>query len=262
LLIAVSIVLATTNPAYSQYIPCRIVHMDNRYADSVMAGEPLQVTSTLTVACDMYLYYTIKVDLMDEKSGAVSSATYSYYQDSASFVSPPLANQLNAPTQPGNWALKIQATIINQVNGQAAASTAQVFSIKILPYVPTTTTTQAVTTTSIASTLSSTEITASSSFSQMTTSTSSSQEAFTTQTTSSTSTENAGQIETSTYALAAIVVIAIAIISIVAMRRCGRGVAKEPKKRTARVGFCWNCGKQLRENWEFCGHCGTKQTRT
>jgi hypothetical protein len=62
--------------------------MDNGYADSVMAGQPLQVTSTLTVACDMYLYYMIKVDLMDTKSGAVSSASYSYYQDSASFVSP------------------------------------------------------------------------------------------------------------------------------------------------------------------------------
>jgi hypothetical protein len=142
-------------PVGSQYVPCDIVNVTLSYSDPAPAGQPIQITSRVTVSCEMYAYYLIKVELADRSSKLVlSSSTYSYYATTSSVVAT-LTNDATAPQTAGNWPLQINVIVTRQQGGQVMASTSQIFSITVVPYTQTLTTTQEVSTTTNTETLSS-----------------------------------------------------------------------------------------------------------
>jgi hypothetical protein len=128
------------------------------YPDSAPAGQSLRITTMLTASCDPGGQYTIRVDLVDASNSKVlSSATDIYYSSSSSYTTS-LVNEAIAPTNVGgSWVLEVQGYVFFALNGQTAASSAQHFSIKIVPYIPPTTTAQ--TTASVVFSSSASEVT-------------------------------------------------------------------------------------------------------
>jgi hypothetical protein len=56
--------------------------------------------------------------------------------------------------------------------------------------------------------------------------------------------------------VAAVIVIAVAIVSILLARKRGH----EAKNTTAGHSYCEKCGGKLKPSTKFCGHCGTRQS--
>ena len=133
----------------AQFIPCRIVNLKLTLPDLVQAGQPFQLTSTLTVSCDPSVLPVVRVDLVDATTSKILTTTsVPYYPTSSSFIAP-IVSQSTARSSPGSWALQIQGYVLNGINGAAVASTSQLFQLNVTPYTPPVTT--MVTTTQLSS---------------------------------------------------------------------------------------------------------------
>jgi len=236
------------NVGYSQFM-CHIANLRVVHPDSVPAGRTLQITSTLTASCDPNAFYLVRVDLVDAGTSSVlSTASNPYYPTSSSFTTT-LVNDVGARMVTGSWALKVQAYVINGLNGQVVASTSQLFTVNVAPYATPTTTVQTTTTSSVLSLSISTSTTSS-----VTTN----QQVATTVTYSSTSAQQL--IETGTFVpITAVILIALgAILILLVIRR--KHTEKEMKRPSMASRFCVSCGKKIQGNARFCGYCGAKQS--
>ena len=133
-LIILAIVLAVSPaPVSAQFIPCRIVNV-NIDPSLIQAGQPFHVTSNLTISCDPSVLPVVRVDLLVAASSTIiSSTSLPYYTYASSFVIS-VINQATAPTSPGVWVLEVRVYVINAINGQAVASSSQLFHVNVEPY--------------------------------------------------------------------------------------------------------------------------------
>ena len=239
-------------PAYSQYLPCNIVSLAITGPPTVPAGQTLQISTTVTGACDPSMFYAVRVDLVDGRSQTVlSSKSLAYIPVSSSFVTFPIVNTVTAPTSLGFWPLQIQAYLLSGLNGAVVTSTSQLFTVNVVPYTPPTTT-QPVT---MNSTISLTETSTNS------TTISTSQTTFITPNSTSTSSVVApGNVnQTSTLVTVVAVIVILAVIIILMLTRRKHATTPKPQQ-PENVKYCSHCGTKVPGNDDFCSHCGTKQT--
>jgi hypothetical protein len=132
LTVTIAVLAITPQLSFAQFIPCRIVTL-NVVPGPALAGQPFQVTTSLTVSCDPSVLPVIRVDLLDAiSSGTLSTNSVLYYPSASSFKAS-VINQATAPQLTGSWALQIQAYVINGLNGRTAASTALLFQVNVEP---------------------------------------------------------------------------------------------------------------------------------
>ncbi len=106
--------------SFAQFIPCRIVNLKLTLPDLVQAGQPFQITTTLTVSCDPSVVPVVRVDLVDATTSKILTTTsIPYYPSSSSFIVP-VDSQSTARSSPGSWALQVQAYVVNGINGATA----------------------------------------------------------------------------------------------------------------------------------------------
>lgn len=118
----------------AQFIPCRIVNLKLTLPDVVQAGQPFQITTTLTISCDPSVLPVVRVDLVDASTSKILTTTsMPYYPSSSSFIVP-VVSQTTARSSSGSWGLQVQAYVINGVNDATAASSSQLFQLNVTPY--------------------------------------------------------------------------------------------------------------------------------
>jgi len=254
ILLLVGIFAALTFPpaAYSQYLPCNIVSLNITGPPTVPAGQTLQISTSITGACDPSMFYAIRVDLMDGRSQTVlSSKSLVYIPVTSSFVTFPIVNTVTAPTSLGFWPLQIQAYLLSGLNGAVVTSSSQLFTVNVVPYTPPTTT-QPVT---MNSTISLIETSTNS------TTISTSQTTFITPNSTSTSTVEApGNTNQTSTLLTVVAVIAILTVIIILMLTRRKHATTPKPQQPENVKYCSHCGTKVPGNDDFCSHCGTKQT--
>ena len=155
--LCIAIIIVGVNPQLSlaQFIPCRIVNLNLTLPNIVQAGQPFQITTTLTVSCDPSVLPVVRVDLVDATTSQTLSTTSNpYYPTSSSFIAP-VVSQATARSSPGNWALQVRAYVLNGMNGASVASTSQLFQLNVTPYTPPVTTMETIQMTTQASSISS-----------------------------------------------------------------------------------------------------------
>lgn len=136
LIIAITILGLSSQLSLAQFIPCRIVNLKLTLPDLVQAGQPFQITTTLTISCDPSVLPVVRVDLVDATSTKIlTTSSTPYYPSSSSFIVP-VVSQTTARNSPGSWGLQVQAYVINGVNGATAASSSQLFQLNVTPYTP------------------------------------------------------------------------------------------------------------------------------
>ena len=166
LVIATIVVGLSPQLSLAQFVPCRIVNLKLTLPDLVQAGQPFQITTTLTVSCDPSVLPVVRVDLVDAGTSKILTTTsVPYYPTSSSFIVP-VVSQSTARSSPGSWALEIHGYVLNGINGAAVASTSQLFQLNVTPYTPPVTT---MVTTEMTTQLSSVSSAASYSFPTLTT---------------------------------------------------------------------------------------------
>ena len=237
---------------YAQFIACRIVTFNPVPPTLVQAGQPFQVTTNLTVSCDPSVLPVVRVDLLDATtSQTLSTNSVPYYSYSSSFTVS-VVNQVTARQLTGSWALQDRASIINGIDGQVAASNAQLFQVNVQPYTPppvtqmqTTEMTTQLSNSSVAVTA--IPLSATTSVQNLTEAPTSSQTqlAVTTQT----ATSSMGQF----LVPAAILLVGILVFAVLIF--AGTKRKQQPKPTKA----CRKCGAELTQNEKYCTSCGTKQ---
>ena len=252
LFIAIIIVGVSPQLSLAQFIPCRIVNLNLTLPDIVQAGQPFQITTTLTVSCDPSILPVVRVDLVDATtSQTLTTASIPYYPSSSSFTVP-VVSQATARSSTGSWPLQVQAYVLSGMNGATAASTSQLFQLNVMPYTPPLTTMQTIEITTQASSISSA---VSYSLQSLTTIQESQTQALqTSQITFSTSTtpDHTGQL------LPAVVLVLVALAIFALLFYAG---GKRARKNTAGVRYCGQCGSKIEENSSFCTNCGAKETK-
>jgi len=252
LFIAIIILGLSPQVSLAQFIPCRIVNLRLTLPDTVQAGQPFQVTTTLTVSCDPSVLPVVRVDLVDATTSRILTTTsIPYYPSSSSFIVP-VVSQTTARSSPGSWALQVQAYVLNGINGAAVASTSQLFQLTVVPYTPPVTTME-----TIAVTTQATSNSSAASYPIPTLSTTQenqTQPMQTNQTTVSTSTTQniTGQL----LPAAALILVALAIFLLLFY-----AARKRARKSTAGNRYCEQCGSKIEENSSFCTTCGAKVTK-
>ena len=251
--LSIAIVIVGVSPQLSlaQFIPCRIVNLNLTLPNIVQAGQPFQITTTLTVACDPSVLPVVRVDLVDATTSQTLSTTSNpYYPTSSSFIAP-VVSQGTARSSPGNWALEVRAYVLNGMNGASVASTSQLFQLNITPYTPPVTTMETIQMTTQASSISSA---ASYSFTTLTSIQENQTQALqTSQITFSTSTtpDLTGQL----LPAVALVLVALAIFALLFYAG-----GKRTRKNIVGGKYCGQCGSKIEEDSSFCTNCGAKET--
>jgi hypothetical protein len=257
LLIAAVILASSPQVSVGQFIPCRIVNLNLTVPDVVGAGQPFQVTSTLTVSCDPGVLPVVRVDLVDAStSQTLSTLSLPYYPSSSSFTVP-VVNQATARGTVGSWSLQVHAYVISGINGQVVASTSQLFQINVVPYVPQVTTTQTIETATvqpIATAIGSITATASASILTSTTVQETMSAAQTNQVTSNTSTSN--DLTAQVLPIIAVLIVALAVVGVLALGR-----RKRAGKSGEMTNYCGQCGAKLEGDAAFCANCGAKRSK-
>jgi len=236
--------------AYAQFIPCKIVNLNVIPPTLVQAGQPFQVTINLTVSCDPSVLPIVRVDLVDATNSAtVSTNSVPYYPSASSFTAS-VTNQGTAPNVPGSWALEVHAYVISGLNGQAVASTAQLFQLNVEPYTPAATETQTMETTtqiSISSLAPTTQLLpVATEF-----------ENATTPTTTTMSSELAVSPQSATPTDQLLVPAAILLVGVLAFGFF-MFTASRRKQTTATSKHCGQCGAELNHDEKYCTNCGAK----
>jgi len=250
--IAAVIVASSPQVSVGQFIPCRIVNLTLTVPGAVEAGQPFQVTSTLTVSCDPSVLPIVRVDLVDAStSQTLSTLSLPYYPSSSSFTVP-VVNQATARGTVGSWSLQVRAYVISGINGQVAASTSQLFQINVVPYVPQVTTTQTIETATAQPSISATA--SASILTSTTVQETTSPAAQTNQVASNTSTAN--DLTSQVLPIAAVLIVAVAVVGVLALGR-----RKRTGKSTEMTKYCGQCGAKLEGNAAFCANCGSKRSK-
>lgn len=257
LFVGIFIILAGPPVVYSQFSACNVVSLAPTGPPTVEAGQTLQVTTAVTGSCDQSLFYAVRVDLADGRSSQVLSSVVFPYVPVIPVFTVSITNKATAPTTLGTWVLQVNVYLIAAMNGGVVASAHQLFSVVVVPYTATPTTTEQMITNST-TTLS--QISTNSTNQAAQTSANSTNETLV-----ATSTSSAAAPETvnqgSSFATVAVVVVILAaiIIVILSKRKHATNQKLQPQLR-ADVKYCEHCGTKLSATDEFCGHCGTKQT--
>jgi len=252
LVIVIIILGLSSQLSLAQFIPCRIVNLKLTLPDLVQAGQPFQITTTITVSCDPSVLPVVRVDLVDATTSRILTTTsMPYYPSSSSFIVP-VVSQTTARSSPGSWGLQVEAYVVNGVNGATAASSSQLFQLTVTPYTPPVTTMQTIATTTQVSSISSVA-----SYSSLLTSASTqenqTQALQTSQITFSTSTTP--DVTSQLLPAAALVLVALAIFAILFYaggKRSRSGVGNT---------FCGKCGAKLEGNSSFCTNCGADRAK-
>ena len=252
LFIAFIIVGVSPQLSLGQFIPCRIVNLNLTLPEMVQAGQPFQITTTLTVSCDPSILPVVRVDLVDATtSQTLTTTSIPYYPSSSSFTVP-VVSQATARSSTGSWPLQVQAYVLNGMNGATAASTSQLFQLNVMPYTPPLTTMQTIEITTQVSSISSA---ASHSFLTLTTIQQNRTQALqTSQITFSKSTtpDLTGQL----LPAAALVLVALAIFALLFYAG-----GKRARKSITGGEYCGQCGSKIEGSSSFCTNCGAKQTK-
>ena len=247
-------IILGVSPRFSlaQFIPCKIVNLKLTLPDTVQAGQPFQITTTLTVSCDPSVLPVVRVDLVDAGTRRILTTTsIPYYPSSSSFIAP-IVSQATARNSLGSWALQVQGYVLNGINGAAVASTSQLFQLNVTPYTPPVTTIETIQMTTQASSISSA---ASYVIPTLTTIQENQTQALqTSQITPSTATSPnlAGQL----LPVVALVLVALAIFAL--LFHAG---GKRVRKNIAGSKYCGQCGSNIEVNSSFCTSCGAKQPK-
>jgi hypothetical protein len=252
LVIVIIILGLSAQVSLAQFIPCRIVNLNLTLPDLVQAGQPFQITTTLTVSCDPSVLPVVRVDLMDATTSKILTTTsMPYYPSSSSFIVP-VVSQATARSSPGSWGLQVQAYVLNGVNGATAAQSSQLFQLTVTPYTPPVTTMQTITTTTQVSNISSvasysSQLTSASTQENRTLALQTSQTAFSTSTTPN--------LTSQLLPAAALVLVALAVFVLL--------IYAGHKRARSSVGsqFCGECGAKLEGNLRFCASCGAERTK-
>jgi len=251
LFIAIIILGVSPQLSLAQFIPCRIVNLNLTLPDMVQAGQPFQITTTLTVSCDPSILPVVRVDLVDATTSQTLTTTSIPYYPSPSSFTVPVVSQATARSSTGSWSLQVQAYVLNGMNGATAASTSQLFQLNVMPYTPPLTTLQTMQITTQAPSISSAE---SYSFPTLTTIQENQTQALqTSQITFSTSTtpDITGQL------LPAVALVLVALAIFVLLFYAG---GKRARKNIAGGRYCGQCGSKIEGKPSFCTNCGAKQT--
>jgi transglutaminase-like putative cysteine protease len=205
----------------------------------------------ITSSCDASVTYTLRVDLVDQRSGKVlSSVRMPYYPTAPGFIQP-INNTATAPSSLGSWVLQDQAYIINNLNGQVAGSSQLQFVVNVTPYTtPPSTTTQMVLSSNTTQLLATNTT---SNFLNLTT-----MQPTTSFLPTYTTSEVTTQLSTDTIAegIVVLLVVAAALFFVLMWRKSG----PKPQSQTQpSAKFCTQCGAQLSGEGGFCGKCGAKQ---
>lgn len=248
LLLAVLLFVTVPSTAQAQYIPCTIANLVVIRPDSVPAGQTLTTSTSMTASCDNSAPYTLRVDLVDQRTGTVLSSVKLPFYATNSGVTKPINNTATAPSSTGPWVLQIQAYLINGFSGQVAASSQQQFVVNITQYVPQTTATTAF------SVFNSTMATFSTYSNQTVQSSTNSSISLTSTYTTSESTI----LPTLPLigALTLVILIAAAVFFIMMWRKRKTAPLAQTGKNPK---HCTQCGSALTGNESFCGKCGSKQ---
>lgn len=250
LTIAIIIACLNTQSSYAQFIPCEIVNLNPIPPTLVQAGQPFQVTSTLTVSCDPSVFPVIRVDLLDAGSSKTLSTTSLPYYTSSSSFTVSVVNQATARQLSGSWPLQVQAYVINGVNGQSVASTSQLFQVDVEPYTPPVTEMQTAEATTQKTSVSSisTQLLPTTTNREVLTEALLSTITFNTQTTSSA----AGEL----LLPATIVLIGLTVFGLLLFAGSRRG-----RQRSVSSNRCGQCGVELSHDQNYCTNCGAKHTK-
>jgi hypothetical protein len=251
LLVGIFVITITTSPVvYSQFYPCNIVNLAPTGPPNIGAGQPLEVTTTVTGACDQSMFYAVRIDLVDGRSSQVlSSVVFPYAPVTASFTVA-VINKATAPTNLGTWVLQVNGYLIASVNGGVVASAHVLFNVVVVPYTPPATTTEQMITNSTTSL----SLMFTNSTSQMI---SSNETPFVTSA-SSAAPENT-QTNSTLIVVAAIVVVLAAIVVVMLSRRKRATAQKPQSSQLSSERYCGHCGTKLSATDEFCSQCGNKQ---
>jgi len=249
-----AILIGGMNPQSSvaQFIPCKIVNLNLTLPDIVQAGQPFQITTTLTVSCDQSILPVVRVDLVDATTSQILTTTSNPYYPSSSSFTVSVVSRATARPASGSWPLEIRAYVLSGINGATAASSSQLFQLNVVPYTPPVTTMQTIETTTQVSSISSA---VSYSFPTLTTIQGNQTQALqTSQITSNTSTtpDLTGQL------LPAATLILVALAIFVLLFYAG---GKRARKSIAGGKYCGQCGSEIEGNPSFCTNCGAKQTK-
>jgi len=234
-------------------MPCNIVNIAPTGPPTVGAGQTLQVTTSVTGSCDQSLFYAVRVDLVDGRSSQVLSSVVFPYAPVTPVFTVSITNKATAPTTLGTWVLQVNAYLIASINGAVVASSHLLFSVAVVPYSPTTSTTEQMT---VQMTNSTTTLSQNSTYTN--------QAASINETLVATSSASAPETvnQHSAFAIVAVAIVAIvaAIIVIVLLsKRKHTTTQKAPPQQLSSVKYCRHCGTKLEASDQFCIHCGTKQ---
>ena len=246
------IVGVSPQPSLAQFIPCKIVNLNLTLPEIVQAGQPFQITTTLTVSCDPSILPVVRVDLVDATTSQTLATTSNPYYPSSSSFTVPVVSQATARSSTGSWPLEVRAYVLSGMNGATAASSSQLFQLNVMPYTPPVTTMQTIETTTQASSISSA---ASYSFPTLTTIQENQTQALqTSQIISNTSTtpDLTGQL----LPVVALVLVALAIFALLFYAG-----GKRARKSIAGGKYCGQCGSEIEGSSTFCTNCGAKQTK-
>jgi len=252
LLIAIMIVGVSSRSSLAQFIPCKIVNLNLTLPNMVQAGQPFQITTTLTVSCDPSILPVIRVDLVDATTSQTLTTTSTPYYPSSSSFTIPVVSKATARSSTGSWALQVRAYVLSGINGVTAASSSQLFQLNVVPYTPPITTMQTIETTTEASNISSATPY---SFPTLTAIQGNQTQALqTSQITSNTSTTR--DLTSQLLPAAALVLVALAIFALLFYAG-----GKRTRKGIGGRKYCGQCGSEIEANSSFCTNCGAKQTR-
>ena len=255
LILGIVVIASLTVPisVKSQFVPCEIVNLSIKHPDSVPAGQVLQVSAVITSSCDASVTYTLRVDLVDQRSGKVlSSVRMPYYPTAPGFIQP-INNTATAPSSLGSWVLQDQVYIINNLNGQVAGSSELQFVVNVTPY-----TAPPATTTQMLLSSNTTQLYAANTTSNLLNLTA--MQPTISQMPTYTTSEAAAQFSMDTIAewIVVLLVVAAAAFFVLMWRKR----APKPQSQTQTqpsAKFCTQCGAQLSGEGGFCGKCGAKQ---
>jgi len=245
---AIIIVGVSPQSSLAQFIPCKIVNLNLTLPNIVQAGQPFQITTTLTVSCDPSILPVVRVDLVDATtSQTITTTSNPYYPTSSSFTVP-VVSQATAHSSSGSWALEVRAYVLSGVNGATAASSSQLFQLNVVPYTPPVTTMQTI---EITTTISSIPSAASYSFPTLTTIQENQTQALQTSQIASATPDLTGQL----LPAVALVLVALAIFALLFYAGGKRG-----RKSIVGGKYCGQCGSVIEGKPSFCTNCGAKQT--
>jgi len=249
LFITIIIVGVSPQSSLAQFIPCKIVNLNLTLPDIVQAGQPFQITTTLTVSCDPSILPVVRVDLVDATTSQTLATTSNPYYPTSSSFTVSVVSQATARSSIGSWPLEIRAYVLSGVNGATAASSSQLFQLNVMPYTPPVTTMQTIETTQMSSISSA----ASYSFPTLTTIQKNQTQALqTSQITLNTST--ASDLTGQLLPAAALVLVALGIFALLFYAGGKRG-----RKSVAGGKYCGQCGSTIEGDQSFCANCGAKQ---